>query len=219
MSLVKFQLLILFMIVLIGQSMAQESDSRKGFNHVLGVKVGQNYSWVNLEPSVNQTALTGPVIGISYLYMSQYFGGILIEAQYIQYGWEEVFIDNANSYSRELSYLELPILANLVIGRKKTHLKFQAGFKIDYLLDDKENSNLSEDQIQYYNGLEIDDAFELGLAFGTSISRVFSFGELQIDGRYNAGLSNLFDPTEDLSLLYSQNQALTFSVSYWFKVK
>jgi hypothetical protein len=216
---IKFQLLILLMTVIFGQSMAQEADSRKGFKHVLGVKVGQNYSWINLEPSVDQNALTGPVIGISYLYMPQYFGGILIEAQYIQYGWEEIFLDNTSSYSRELSYLELPILTNLVLGRKKTHLKVQVGIKFDILLNDKENSNLPEEQLQYYNGLEIDDPVELGLAFGASISRIFPFGEIQLDTRYNAGLSNLFDPTEDISLLYSQNQALTFSAYYWFKVK
>jgi len=199
-------------------SVAQD-DTRKEAKHFLAVKAGRNYSWLNLDPTVNQSMLTGPVIGISYAYMSQYFGGILIEAQYIQYGWEEVFLDSANSYSRELSYLEFPILTNIVIGKKKTHLKFQAGAKIAVLLNDIENSDVAEELTQYYNGLEIDDRFELGIAFGTSLSQVFSFGELQLDARYNATFSNLFKPSDDLSLLYSQNQGLTFSLYYWFKVR
>jgi hypothetical protein len=217
--LVSLLLTTLLMILFTNLSIAQDEDSRKGPKHFLGAKAGRNFSWLNLEPTVNQNLVMGPVIGISYTYMPQHFGGLMIEAQYIQYGWEEVFTDSTNTYSRQLNYLELPILSNIVLGKKKTHFKLQAGIKIAMLLNDKETSDLAEEEVQYYNGLEVDDPFELGLAFGASISRVFPIGELQIDGRFNAGLSNLFEPADDLSLLYSQNQSLTLSIYYWFKVK
>jgi hypothetical protein len=152
--------------------------------------------------------------------MPQYFGGILIEVQYIKYGWEEVFLDTLNSYSRELSYLEFPVLTNFVVGKKNTHLKFQAGVKLAVLLDDIENSEMEESALQYYNGLAINDPFELGMAFGISLSQILPIGEFQIDARYNLTLSNLFDPADELrTLLYSQNQGLTLSIYYWIKVK
>ena len=198
---------------------SQEVDSRKGPKHFIGVKAGQNFSWLDLEPTVQQNMVQGAVIGLSYTYMSQYFGGLLIEGQYIQYGWEEIFADPANSYSRKMNYLELPVLTTFVLGKRKTHFKMLAGVKIAMLLNELENSNLPEGLEQIYNGVEIKDRFELGLAFGGGISRDFPFGQLQLDTRFNVGLSNLFEATDDLSLLYSQNQALTVSLYYWFNIK
>ena len=219
-------LLIVVMMLAMFESFAQEEDSisfedsRKQYKHYLGAKAGRNFSWVNFDPRVNQSISHGPVFGISYAYMSQHWGGIMVEAQYIKYGWKESFPDSIMvSYSRELSYLEIPAMSNFVIGKKNTHLKFQLGVKLGILLDQVENSDLINDEARIYYGQEIEDRFELGLAFGTSLSYVFNFGELQADFRFNASLSNLFPPTDDLSLIYSQNQSFTVSVYYWFKVR
>lgn len=213
-------LVTMFFLICTISSYGQFEDTRKEGKHYIGIKAGQNYSWIKLDPRVRQNGILGPAFGISYNYMPQYFGGIIIEAQYIKYGWEETFLDTLNSYSRELSYLEFPVLTNFVIGKKNTHLKFQAGVKLAILLDDIENSDMEETALQYYNGLAVDDPFELGMAFGIALSQIFPIGEFQLDARFNMALSNLFDPADELrTLLYAQNQGLTISIYYWLKIK
>jgi hypothetical protein len=88
-----------------------------------------------------------------------------------------------------------------------------------FLLNELEETNIPEDEGEVYYGKEIDDNFELGIAVGGSISHVFSFGELQLDARFNITLSNLFDATPDLSLQNSRNQAISLSAYYWFDAK
>ena len=219
---VRYILIPIIILICFISSMAQidSLDTRKEAKHYIGIKAGQNYSWIKLDPRVRQNGLLGPVLGISYSYFPQHFASIVMEAQYIKYGWEEVFLDSANSYSRELTYLEFPVLTNFVIGKKNTHLKFQAGIKLAVLLNDLENSDLQDSYIQYYNGLAIEDTFELGLAMGISLSHILPLGELQLDLRYNSSLSNLFPPADDLrKLLYSQNQGISLSLYYWFKIR
>ena len=215
----RFILINIILLISVVTSQAQLEDSRKEGKHFIGIKAGQNYSWIRLDPRVQQNGLIGSVFGISYQYKPQFYGGIILEAQYIEFGWEEVFPDSTNSYSRKLSYLEFPVLSNFIIGKKKTHFKLLAGVKLDILLDDVENSDVKESAVQYYNGLRIEDTFELGLAFGASLSQSFSFGEIQFDVRFNTALSNLFTASDDLTLLYSQNQGIAGTLSYWFKIK
>lgn len=222
---IKYLSILIIVVLTLGQGFAQDdveiihSDTRKGIHHMLGVKGGMNISWLNLDPRVNQKITVAPLFGLSYIYFPQHFGGLMLEAQYIKYGWTEDFLDSLSSYSREISYLEFPVLTNFVIGKKNTHLKFQLGVKVDVLLNEKENMDVPENRQRLYYGQKIEDLFELGLAFGTSLSRKFTFGEFQIDLRFNHSLSNLFESTEDLSLIYSQNQAISFAVYYWWSFK
>jgi len=199
----------------------ERMDSRKEFQHFLGVKGGVNFSWLRLEPNpgIVLEMNVEPMVGISYLFMSQYFAGILVEAEFIRYGWSESFLDPQNSYSRKLTYLEIPVLSNFVLGRKKTHLKIQMGVRIAFLLNDIETINVDPLIERFYYGLEVEDRIELGLALGGGISHKFGFGELQIDARYNASFSNLWEASDDLSRIYSQNQGMTLSFYYWFKVR
>ncbi len=197
---------------------SQEVDSRSLIRHQFGIKGGINYSSVVFKPTVSQELKPGFLLGGVYNYQAQKAAGIQIEFLYAQYGWVETFGDPDAYYNRTLNYLEMPLLSNFVIGKKKTHLKLLLGTRFAYLLSDTEDTNITDDERVYY-GLSIPDNFEIGIAFGGAISHLFPFGELQIDARFNATLSNLFDPTNDLELQNSKNQSIALSVYYWFDAK
>jgi len=198
---------------------SQEIDLRKNVKHQFAVKGGINSSSVNFKPGVPQNPTYGIVLGGSYSYMAEPAAGVLIELLYVQSGWDELSLTPELYYRRSLNYLELPILSNFVIGRKEYHLKFQLGPKISYLLNDEESTSIPEDQWRYYYGKEIEDRLELGLAVGGSFSRIFSFGEIQIDGRYNTNFSNLWRATEDFVLINSQVKGFSLTLYYWFDAK
>ncbi len=200
-------------------SNAQQDDLRKDVKHQFGIKGGINYSSVLFKPGVSQELKPGIILGVTYNFMAQPAAGVLIEFLYAQYGWIETFHDPELYYNRSMNYLEMPLLSNFVFGKRKTHVKFQLGPRFSYLLNEEENTNIPEDEERIYYGKEIDDKFEIGLAFGGSFSHLFSFGELQLDARFNATLSNLFDATADFELQNSKNQAIALSVYYWFDAK
>jgi hypothetical protein len=198
---------------------AQDTDLRKEVIHQFAIKGGQNSSWINFKPTVPQNPTKGIILGVSYSYMAQGPAGILLELLYTQSGWAETSETPDLYYSRSLTYLELPVLSNFVIGKKRNHFKLQLGPKIAYLLNESERTNVDTAQARYYYGREVEDTIELGLAFGASVSHLFSFGEMQVDIRFNSSLSNLWRATDDFELKNSQTQGLALTLYYWFDAK
>ncbi len=210
---------VILAITLSSAVFAQDTDLRKEVKHQFAVKGGQNSSWINFVPAVPQNSTKGFIFGVSYSYMAKGPAGILLELLYTQSGWDETSETPDLFYSRSLNYLELPVLSNFVIGKKRTHLKLQLGPKIAYLLNENERTNVDSTIARYYYGLEVEDKIELGLAFGTSVSHLFSFGEMQVDIRFNTSLSNLWRATDDFELKNAQTQGLALTLYYWFDAK
>jgi len=210
---------VIFEIAFISPVHAQDTDLRKEVKHQFAVKGGQNSSWINFVPAVPQNATKGFIFGFSYSYMAQSPAGILIELLYTQSGWDETSETPDLYYSRSLTYLEIPVLSNFVIGKKRNHFKLQLGPKIAFLLDENERTNVDTAQARYYYGRDVEDTIELGLAFGASVSHLFSFGEIQVDIRYNSSLSNLWRATDDFEIKNTQTQGLALTLYYWFDAK
>ena len=198
---------------------AQDTDLRKEVKHQFAIKGGQNSSWINFKPTVPQNPTKGIILGVSYSYMAQGPAGILLELLYTQSGWDETSETPDLYYSRSLTYLEIPVLSNFVIGKKRNHFKLQLGPKIAFLLDENERTNVDTAQARYYYGRDVEDTIELGLAFGASVSHLFSFGEIQVDIRFNSSLSNLWRATDDFEIKNTQTQGLALTLYYWFDAK
>lgn len=216
---IKWNFLLAFFCYLFAISVsAQNVDSRTLVKHQFGIKGGLNYSSVGFKPTISQELKPGFLFGGVYNYQAQPAAGLQIELVYAQYGWVETFSDQSLMYSRSMNYLEMPFLTNIILGKKKTHMKLHIGPKFAYLLNEKEDTNLPSSNRPYY-GVPITDQFEIGVIIGAAFSHVFSFGELQFDARFNSTLSNLFDATDDFDLLNSKNQAISVALCYWFDAK
>lgn len=169
-----------------------------------------------MDPSINQDVQQNQVFGIGYTFMVHQHAGITIELHRKGYGWDEVFtLDSLSSYTRELQYLEMPILSTFVIGKKNLHLKFHVGPKIAYLLKDVESGELADSGDRYYYGREVEDRFELGIGGGASLSYELPLGEIEVNGLFTTSFSNLWQSNEDFSQLYSQNQGFALTIAYW----
>ena len=108
-------------------SMAQIGELRHNFS--IGVNGGVNLNKVTFEPKIKQNMPMGITAGLTGRYISEkYFAmicGAQVELNISQRGWEALFEtadgqkDLSRSYSREMTYLEIPFLAHLAFGTMK----------------------------------------------------------------------------------------------------
>ena len=120
-------------------STAQIGEHRTDFS--IGATAGWNMNRKNFVPSIKQTYLQSPVIGVAARYICEkYFtciAGVQAEINYNNLGWKEVIEDGSNNtYSRHLHYIEMPVMMQMGWGRELRGLKFvfMAGPQFGYLI-------------------------------------------------------------------------------------
>lgn len=186
----------------------------------LGIHGNYNYLRLSSDSAMNKEPIIGMGGGLIFKHFVVPSAGIQIEVNYMQKGWR-FFMDEENYYQRNMNYIEIPVLMNAVIGKKKTRVLFLAGLFVD-ILHDSEISYTNEELIQSFPNQEFVtnelNKLNYGLAGGLGIKRLFSFGTIQIEGRVTQGLSRIMDMPEYRILNYTQNQTFGVSVSYMYYI-
>ena len=226
-------------------SIAQIGEHRNTLS--VGVNGGYSMSRVGFSPKVTQSMHGGMVGGLSVRYMSEkYFKtycSIYGEVNLLQGGWKEKIVDieenkvvnpttgQPEEYSRTLSYIEVPIFAQLAWGKEERGCKFfvQAGPKVGFMLGEKTTANFdindmnitdraNKETTQY--GMDVENKFDYGIAAGLgmeySVPRV---GHFIVEGRYNFGLGNLFGDSKRDYFSKSNNTGFNVKIIYMMDVK
>ena len=202
---------------------AQIGEHRSEF--AIGGSAGYIMSNVGFMPEVPQTNHTGLTAGLSVRYTSEkYFSSvcaIVAEVNYAQVGWkEEILTPNdepvinavtgiAESYQRDLAYLQIPVFARLGWGRERKGFQvfFQAGPQLGILLSDKTKMNFPWEQrtpvyadgsgrtssIVAQDTMAVERKMEYGIAAGLGVE--FShrkLGHFLLEGRYYYGLGDIY---------------------------
>lgn len=182
-----------------------------------GIKQGINYSSVNFSPGIDQGITLGYCGGFVYKYQSEKNWALQLELNYIQKGWTENLDTISNSYSRKLNYLELPLITNIILG-KKPNFKYyiNLGTAFAYFLSEKEEVEVNnENYRRVYYEKEVENNFdysvlgEIGVTYNTGI------GEFQIGVRYQLTLTDLFKTSTETDFDNSQNQLWNLSLTYF----
>ncbi|GAB3822542.1 porin family protein [Pontibacter rugosus] len=179
----------------------------------LGVKGGVNLSSFSFNPSIDQTMTVGYTGGIVFKHINNPKLGIQAEINYLQRGWTETLV-TGDTYTRDLQYVELPLMTHIAFGEKKTRYILNFGPNASYLLaggEGVEGSDTGEGVIAYQNK-EIDNPFMFGLSFGVGVVRKTGFGDFQLEARYTQSLSNIF--RSDINLVASRNQSIGITLAY-----
>ena len=226
-------------------SFAQIGEHRNTLS--VGVNGGYSMSRVGFSPKVTQSMHGGMVGGLSVRYMSEkYFKtycSIYGEVNLLQGGWKEKIVDieenkvvnpttgQPEEYSRTLSYIEVPIFAQLAWGKEERGCKFfvQAGPKVGFMLGEKTTANFdindmiftdraNKETTQY--GMDVENKFDYGIAAGLgmeySVPRV---GHFIVEGRYNFGLGNLFGDSKRDYFSKSNNTGFNVKIIYMMDLK
>ncbi|MEE4196139.1 MAG: porin family protein [Bacteroidales bacterium] len=183
----------------------------------LGIKQGINYSSVYFSPAITQGIKLGYQGGFVFKYCNEKSLALQVELNFSQKGWVEDLDTVSNSYQRNLDYIELPFLTHIYFGKQKVKFFVNLGPSVGYLIRDNIKSEINNEFfVRDYYEQEIDNKFdfnvlgELGLILNTGI------GEFQAGFRYAFTLTNFFKYTSESIFENSQNQVISFSVTYYF---
>lgn len=221
---------------------AQVGDLRNDFS--VGVNGGFAMGDVGFVPKVTQGWHNGFSGGLSMRYLTEkYFSmlcSIYAEVNYSQLGWKENIVDfqdqqvinpqtsDAETYSRTINYIHLPILARLGWGKEQQGLQFfvQAGPQFGYYLGEKtdasfdiEHPNLTDrantEVMQY--GMAVEHKFDYGITAGIGFEySLRGVGHVMLDGRYYYGLGNIYKETKKDYFAKSNISSIVIKLTYLF---
>lgn len=190
----------------------------------IGVNGGYAMSNVGFTPKVNQKMHGGMTGGVSFRYVCEkYFNTICsvqAEVNYAQLGWKEdiMNLDNkpvtnpqtglAEEYSRDISYIQIPVFAHLAWGKEEKGLQFffQAGPQMGIYLSESTKANYDlakpntadrSNQVTKQETMPVENKFDYGIAAGLGLEYSHpKAGHFQVEGRYYYGLGNIYGDTK-----------------------
>jgi hypothetical protein len=184
----------------------------------LGLKAGGTMSSVLFTPLVSQETNLGFTGGLVFKHFGQRNLGIQLEINYMQAGWNEG-LDDPDSYSRRLNYLQIPFMTHANLGKRKTRVVLNVGPYVSLLLSEKEQIKLEDElDMEDYYQTEIDNVGDFGLCVGLGLLRHSSIGTIQIEGRLNQGLSSIYESGFDNTFQFSRNQIIEVALYYMFDI-
>ena len=209
---------------------AQVGDKRNDFS--LGVSGGATITRMDFSPKIKQSYKINPTFGVTMRYVCEkYFSSICavqVEVNYAQLGWKELIEDGTgNTYVRDLSYIQIPLFMQMGWGREERGVKFflNAGPQIGVYLGGKETKGGGEwnpdnrpNGVNYQYGMELDNAFDYGIAAGLGLELSTSVGHFMLEGRYYYGLGDVFDNSKRGKFSRSANQTIYAKLTYLFDI-
>lgn len=230
------RLLFILAVLLVGlASSAQRKLEKEEF--YLGAQGGYMASMVNFSPVVGQMAkhsFFGPTAGLVFRYAGHKACALQLEVNYMQRGWQEcrlMEVENATGdrvvaevtgYSRQLDYVEVPMLFHLYFGRKFRGF-LNLGPQIGYLVHESQKNvpdefaNAWEDNLPSktaHQYARAEKPFDWGLAGGLGMYYRSKYaGVYQIEARFNYSLGGVFRSTQMdyFSMCSPMNLSLTFA--------
>lgn len=209
-------------------------------NLSIGFNGGLNINNATFQPKIKQKTMMGAVGGLTARYISEkYFAmicGAQVEVNLSQRGWNELFEINSNNqliedksrtYSRKMSYLEVPFLAHLAFGKEVGAQVFlNLGPQVAFLLNDSEKKTgdwtgktLSETQVAIYNK-KIDNKFDYGIVGGLGVElRTRNAGHFLLEGRYYFALSDFMGTTKKDYFSRAAHTTISAKITYLFDLK
>ncbi|MGL4518503.1 MAG: porin family protein [Phocaeicola sp.] len=192
------------------QQVAAQLDQERR-NLAIGFTGGVNLNSVSFQPSIDQSTFMAPSFGFTARYISEkYFKmlcGIQAEVNYSGRGWKEEPDEvTGEFYSRNLNYLEIPLLAHLAFGTdsytKGARFFVNLGPSFGFLISEKENMTAGFDPTsrpttnQQLYGKSIESKLEYGIVGGAGLEINSKIGHFLLEGRYYFGLGNIYGDTK-----------------------
>ena len=221
---------------------AQIGDYRNEF--AVGVNGGYVFSNIGFTPTVPQSQHTGLTGGLTLRYTSEkYFNSIcsvVAEVNYTLLGWKEdiktpddepvinTVTGLAESYQRDMTYLQIPVFARLGWGRERRGLQFffQAGPQLGIFLNEKTKKNFEYSDINLssrtssiiaQDTMSVEHKVDYGIAAGLGLE--FSIphaGHLLLEGRYYYGLGDIYCNSKQDYFARSNISNIVIKMTYLF---
>lgn len=210
-------------------------------NLCIGGNIGLAINTVDFDPTIKQNVHMGPSLGLSVKYTSEKyfttFCSLYGELNYTMLGWKEDVLDVnsqpiADTYSRDISYVQLPVFARLSWGKEEKGLQFfvQAGPQFalcigestkqskEWTLNADGNPSRPNNVYMQY-GKNVERKFDYGIAGGLGIEYNSPVGHFILEGRYCYGLGDMFANSKKDPFARSANSTIFVKLAYLFDLK
>lgn len=208
---------------------AQVGEHRNDF--AIGGSIGYTMNTVSFVPAIKLSQKGDMMFGFAARYICEkYFTaicGVQAEVNMWNLGWSEIIEDGSNNtYKRNLTYVQIPLLMQMGWGRERRGMKFvfEAGPQLGYYLGGSQekggawdishrpNNVVAQYDSDPYNKLDYGISAGLGAELSTGI------GHFIVSGRYYYGLSDIFDNSKKGDFSRSANATLCAKITYLFDI-
>lgn len=198
----------------------------------VGAKAGMSFARLDLSPSVPQSWLIASNGAVTFRYAEEKLFGLVAELGWSQRGWKENFEESPLQYQRTLTYINLPIMTQIIFGSRRTKCFINLGPQIAFMVGETIKSNFD-----YFNlgsvtnwpvrrrrteqlAMPINNKFDYGIAGGLGgefyIQPRHSF---MVEARYYFGLGNIFRARKSDVFGASRCTAIEVTLGYNFRLK
>lgn len=220
-------------LLLAALSITAAASAQRTYNpeFYLGAKGGVALSRMSFTPSVRQGWQPGATAGIIARYTEEKVFGLIGELNLEQRGWKEDFQDPRFSYSRTLTYINLPIMTHIYFGGKVKGF-VNLGPSVSYLIGSSISANFNyadpgsvegfpiRNRTTEQMSMEVKNRFDYGIAGGVGLEvRVARRHSLMLEGRYYFGIGNIFPSARRDVFSASRGMSIDVTLTYLFKVK
>lgn len=198
----------------------------------IGGKAGATLSKMAFTPSIEQSMNIGTTIGVTARYTEEKYFGLIAELKMEQRGWKEKFEETDFSYSRTLTYIQLPLLTHIYFGSEKFKFFINLGPSVGYMISSKISSNFDyenpameqdfpiENRHVNQMSMPIKNKFDYGILGGAGIELIVNKRHsLFLEGRYYYGLGNIFSAKKKDEFSASRGNSIEVTLGYMFKIK
>ncbi|MBE6321148.1 MAG: PorT family protein [Bacteroidales bacterium] len=192
----------------------------------VGVHAGAMASTMLFKPNIaNIDIMQSPLTingGLVFRYAGHKVCAIQTELNYMQRGWRETITlgQTTMDYTRQLDYIEIPLLMHLYFGKERFRGFFNLGPQIGYCIRDVATPLPEGVTAPHY--LPIDKPFDWGLAGGLGCYyRTRHIGLFQLEARFNFSMGTTYNnrKVDYFSQSNAMNLSLNFAYLWEIKIK
>lgn len=196
----------------------------------LGVKAGATISRMDFVPHVRQSMTPGVTFGIMARYTEEKLFGLIGELNITQRGWAEDFNGLPISYSRHLTYLQLPLLTQIRFGWERAKIFVNLGPEAGYMLANNIKSDFDYSHPSTVTGfpsnrhteqmsMKVATRFDYGIAGGLGAELFMARRHsLIVEGRFYYGIGNIFHANRTSTFSASRGLSIEVTLGYFFRV-
>lgn len=104
---------LLILVVVLAACLVSSAETHYKPHISIGGRAGVSMAQMSFSPSVKQLWNRGTAGAVTFRYTEEKLFGLIAELGWVQRGWKENFEDAPFSYSRSLTYVNLPLLTQI----------------------------------------------------------------------------------------------------------
>ncbi|MDE6464624.1 MAG: PorT family protein [Muribaculaceae bacterium] len=197
----------------------------------IGGRAGLSMASMSFSPSVKQTWNMGTAGAVTFRYTEEKLFGVIAELGWVQCGWKEKYEDLPFSYSRQTTYLTLPVLTHIYFGSRRFKTFVNLGPSVSLLLGNTISANFDYRNPQTvpdyprnrqteHLWADITGKFDYGICAGLGFEFYMApRHSAVVEARFYYGLGNIFPSSKADTFGASRNMNLEITLGYNFRLK